>query len=93
MKTITKISLAAVTLALSSTAFADDQKLVLTDNGHGGLRYHYRTVESAPTIAVFVNERSVGQRTVRTDVRTPELRFALRDTGHGSVQPHYVAMK
>jgi len=91
MKTVTKLSLAAITFALTASAFADHQKLVVTDNAHGSLRFHYRPVEHTPTIAVFARDHGVGHRLPSTDDRAPKLRFTLRDTGHGSLRPQFVA--
>lgn len=90
MKTIAKLSLAAITLALTTSAFAGDLKLVRTDNGHGGFLYHFR--ESTPTIAVYTHDRGVGQR-MEMDDQTTEVRLIMRDTGHGTKVPMYVPVK
>ncbi len=90
MKTLAKLSLAAITVALTSTAFAGDLKLVRTDNGHGGFLYHFRTTEITPTIAVYTHDRSLGRRTADMEESMIETRLVMRDNGHGTMVPHFV---
>ena len=89
MKTIAKLSMAALAAALTATATADDLKLETTLDAHGAARLQYRTTES-PTIAVFAQGQSLGQQMGAEPI---ELRFGLRDNGHSGVTPQYFVVK
>lgn len=90
MKTLAKLTLAAMTLALTTTAFAGDLTLVRTDNGHGSFLYHFRPAETTATIAVYTHDRGLGQSTMQMDDTAIETRLVMRDNGHGTMVPHFV---
>ena len=89
MKTIAKLSFATLAAALTISASADDVKLEVLSDGHGGTRLQYRAPES-PTIAVYAQGRGTG---LQMAADSNELRLEFRDSGHGSLVTQYVVMK
>lgn len=91
MKTITKLSLIAATLAAigTSAAFADDSQL---QNRLVLQRQAAERDQKSTTIAVYAHRHGVTQRSTMLDDRS-ELRFELRTNAKGQGFGIYVPLK
>ena len=91
MKTVTKLSLIAATVAAfaSSAAFADDQQL---QNRLALQRDQMQGSQKSTTIAVYAGRHGVSQRSTMRNERT-ETRFELRSNAHGQVFGAYVPVR
>lgn len=87
MKSITKVSFLAATVAViaTSAAFADDQQL---QNRLALQRAQGAQSDRMTTVAVYANDRGVG-RSAMPGMRS-ETRFELRTNAHGQTFGAYV---
>ena len=90
MKSITKLSFLAATVAViaTSAAFADDQQL---QNQLALQRAQGAQSTRTTMIAVYANGRGVGRSTVQD--MDAESRFELRINAHGQTYGAYVPVK
>lgn len=90
MKSITKLSFLAATVAViaTSAAFADDQQL---QNQLALQRAQGAQASGTTTVAVYTNDRGVG-RSAMQETRS-ESRFELRSNAHGQTYGAYVPVK
>lgn len=91
MKTVTKLSLIAATLAAigTSVAFADDQQL---QNRLALQRAQMQASQKSTTIALYADRHGVSQRSAMQVKRT-EGRFELRSNAHGQTFGAWVPAK
>lgn len=86
MKSIASLLAAALTLTAAGSALADNQQ-------HQTQLALQRTQETqatrTTTVAVYANERGVGNRTA-VQAASPESRFELRSNAHGQAFGAYV---
>lgn len=90
MKTITKLSFVAATVAAIATnaALADDQQL---QKQLALVRAQSAQSSRMTTVAVYANDRGVGSRASQ-EARS-ESRFELRSNAHGQTYGFYVPVK
>lgn len=91
MKTVTKLSLIAATVAAfaSNAAFADDQQL---QNRLALQRQDAQRNQTSTTIAVYAGRHGVSQRSARQDQRA-DVRFELRTNAKGQQFGVFAPMK
>lgn len=92
MKPITKLSLIAAAFAAigSGVVFADDPQLQSRLDLH---RSQWPAAERPTTIAFYSGHRAFTHHRMMQKSETADMRFELRDTGHGQLRGVYTTVR